>query len=219
MIKRFILAASLTLAAANASAAVHTYAFTASIDSLYSSGELTSTPGPDGSTVALGQQLRGWFSYDDAAEAIFGHAGRDATHVVFEGNAWAGYVMEETALSYSGSGRTTWVDLTSNSPQYIDTFTIHEETTGWGISFEDASGTMFARGFPRGILSLDRLSLARLSDGWLRPDGSYVDMRATLTSLAPVPEPATWGMLLAGLGMLGLAARRTARPGADRGRG
>jgi hypothetical protein len=33
-------------------------------------------------------------------------------------------------------------------------------------------------------------------------------MSTALYSLAPVPEPETWGMLLAGLGLVGFMARR-----------
>jgi hypothetical protein len=32
-----------------------------------------------------------------------------------------------------------------------------------------------------------------------------------LTDVSPVPEPATYGMLLAGLGLLGVAARRNGK--------
>jgi hypothetical protein len=46
--------------------------------------------------------------------------------------------------------------------------------------------------------------LAIANEGASATDG----MSTALYSLAPVPEPETWALLLAGLGVLGLRARR-----------
>lgn len=80
------------------------------------------------------------------------------------------------------------------------------------------------------ILDGSQLSTGRLDEWTLTSDGLaagsyYVQVTGSVLSnaagkysasvaLAPVPEPETYGMMLAGLGLLGVAARRRKTPGA-----
>jgi hypothetical protein len=43
---------------------------------------------------------------------------------------------------------------------------------------------------------------------WFDGTGNSTVTQTALTALAPVPEPATYGMLAAGMAILGVAARR-----------
>ncbi len=63
------------------------------------------------------------------------------------------------------------------------------------ISFLTAAGS---------IVGLDRVTY-RFHPGL---DGLTVVMQGNTLMLAPVPEPETWAMLLAGLGLVGLMVRR-----------
>ena len=77
------------------------------------------------------------------------------------------------------------------------------ETPGWGSSFfstHTVSGLVAGRDYHLDVY------------GWGDPMGSATgSYELTLTAqgnLAPVPEPETYAMMLAGLGLLGLTARR-----------
>lgn len=130
-----------------------------------------------------------------------------------------------TAIAYD-------VTLTANSPSYLSEASVALYQTGFpdtGIEFnpggaDDLSGTAtysgavdlttlgldFAVGGD-GILRLEYFDL--LADGGL-PDSIWNSGTITVTYdavAAAVPEPATWGMMVIGLGIVGGTMRRRAR--------
>lgn len=220
MIKQFALASCLVLAAiAPASAAVQSYAFTGTIHTMYRTDhmgwfaeELTGTEGPNGGPrVELGYCVSGVFTFDDASEPDYFFESSASRFYLDYANGSLTYTVRETGVTSQYGTETGSLD--SRFPQYLDHFSVSSADGSASLWFDDASHQLFANGFPTRPLSLDALSGAVFSASWKRADGANVGYRAHLDtlSLQPIPEPASWGMMLAGLGLLGAAARRARR--------
>lgn len=70
------------------------------------------------------------------------------------------------------------------------------------LGFVDSSGKVF----PGNSLP-SKLSLASFNEAFIGINYGPTTTISSLTSLSPVPEPGTWAMMIAGLGILGSAAR------------
>ena len=73
------------------------------------------------------------------------------------------------------------------------------------LGFVDSSGKVF----PGNSLP-SSLSLSSFNNAFIGINYGPTTTISFLTRLSPVPEPGTWAMMIAGLGMLGFAARRKA---------
>lgn len=207
-----------------AQAAVRTYDFTATIDGLSLHGDpwgqpvawLTESEGPNGGpAVKAGQHIVGRFSFDDAMLA-YKTTQYGSSHRVGEYNGFASaYRVVENGTAFSGPARASIGDQVSDpdSEWDYDELVIDNHGQHWQLRLQDGSHSLFANGLPTAVLSLDTLSGAGMNAAWRRSDGELISFNVSLTSLtlAPVPEPATWSLMLAGLGVLGFAARR--KPG------
>lgn len=205
-----------------AQAALLTYEFTAKIgaiglntgDPWGSSVWLSETEGPNGGPlVKTGQHIFGKFSFDTSAQpsSISGQ-GSDNVFYDYTGNMSASYSIAENGTHFSGDAR---FSLADRSPDHFfgeDELVIDSDS--FQLRFSDRSHLLFAAGLPTTTLSLDNLSSATMNSAWWRSDNTLVSFKLNLSSLtlaqvqAQVPEPASLGLMLAGLCALGFSARR-----------
>lgn len=224
------LACALSMSAAHA--APVTYNFTGTINMLMeqqSNGGFLNVAYAElgGSHLALGEKVVGSITYDAAnAEFLSDDSAPGAP------NSNYSYNVPTFSLQYkTESGGYSF----SNFPGSAGSATTFDQPTGDTVGFQTASfnqqlgldllnQVFFGIADPSGQL----LSSATLpaSFGSAGPGtassvtgifrttdfGSQINYSATMTSLTPVvmavPEPETYAMMLAGLGMLGMAARR-----------
>lgn len=206
-------------AAVQAQAAIYTYDFSATITTVHlitspwGGPEVSSSLGPDGvSILKTGDGIIGRFSFDDAVvPSTISYPGQ---YTVFEYNS--GVTLSYTFVN---SGATTSVPaaisigirgLDSRDDLVLNG--VGDDGYYGQLRFRDASHALFNAGLPKKAFTRADLSGALMNDAWNLTDGQLVGYRAEVTSVslvpAPVPEPATWGLMLAGLGVLGFAARR-----------
>jgi hypothetical protein len=105
----------------------------------------------------------------------------------------------------------TGTSIPGNEPFLVDNLVSLEtpQLTKNGFGYAVANGT-FSNPFFADFLQppdyLEFFSAPPFTPGVIGPEDSELPIRFSAT-LAPIPEPATWALLLAGLGMLGLIAR------------
>lgn len=207
--KTIILGALLvgSMAGHSALAEVRTFDFTASIGRLSTAGNpfATSVQGIEaGTTVNLGETIKGTLSFDDlgtdfgAASAFsgwnnaikFSYSFQNGSAVAVTPAVW-GYTPKlfGTTDVFNVTGTTANQQVASN----LFLFTPHD-----AFSWEVGNGTS-----------------ASLAVSWTGADSAPLSLNADLSSLVevtPVPEPATYAMLLLGAAVVGgVAKRRAAR--------
>lgn len=205
--KTIILGALLvgSMAGQSALAEVRTFDFTASINRLSATGTpfATSLQGIDaGTTVSLGETTTGTLSFDDldtdfsAASSFsgwnnaikFSYRFQNGSAVAVTPAVW-GYTpgLFGTTDMFNVTGTTTDRQVASN----LFLFTPHD-----AFSWEVGNGTS-----------------ASLAVSWTGADSAPLSLNADLSSLVevtPVPEPATYGMLLLGAAIVGGVGKRRA---------
>lgn len=97
----------------------------------------------------------------------------------------------------------------ANDAQTLLTDTSHwqQSNTGFGVGYFTPTSAGV-----NGVGPWSFLSTVGADAQWLSYAGSSTTYFSTrITSLAPIPEPGTWALMIAGLGLLGFAARRRTR--------
>jgi hypothetical protein len=118
-----------------------------------------------------------------------------------------------TGLSNQTSHRGNWIDLGHVTAGEIVTFFIHVSNTGLTFSSEtslNADGTnhVYSTSFPvAGALPAGTFISFEDLDTKVS-DHDYNDTAYDITNVRAVPEPASIGLMLAGLGLMGAVARR-----------
>ncbi len=211
---------SLALSAA-AQATVHSYQFTASLSVLADFTDLknlTAVAGvAPGSVVTLGDKITGSFSYDTATpEYKWLMPNPDGSQSMFIYKA-PGY-KNEISVTMGPSGDTFAMSSASVHVGLYDRY----EFSVWGpltsawvqldlstLSPEYSDGRMPEH------LSLSVFDRANTTANWINPtNGHSIYTFAkfdSLTEVAAVPEPETYAMLLAGLGLIGTMSSRRRR--------
>lgn len=220
---------------APAHAKVHVFEFTTTIESvrnvLQQTEEGVSTGSVPGSVVAVSQHIVGRFSYDSetmASDPNYSTYGQlpDATTPGGYTHVPAPAATDKLTFTVYDKGVPT-----STESRALSHIRIENNLFSWDpldrfmlgaggypfstyIILDNNAGTWLPDGQLPLRLSLGDVTLAEFSHSWLRTsDNSLMNMSGRLHSLteidvSPVPEPGTWAMLLAGLGIVGFSARR-----------
>ncbi|WP_374360569.1 FxDxF family PEP-CTERM protein [Pseudoduganella danionis] len=221
--------------AGSANAAVLQFDFTAKIQEMMQFSPLTFTGGAvsssnlSGSTVAVGDVITGHFTYDTATAQISNVGGVTMFASAQAQNALAAAIGNNTLALDSALSSTTTVQVGNNVAAFggADTFGIAQVSANaqssqlMALSLFDASGHAFDANAIPATLDFSAFNNSTFyytyssvsTHAMMGANGNLTSL--TVTQLpsgnnptAPVPEPETYAMLLAGLGLLGWTARR-----------
>ena len=165
-----------------------------------------------------GQQNIGLLQFDLSAYASFsGTATLNLYHQWNDGNALGKSAVFNLYQNTSAwdSSIVDWAERPSYDPTPAATLTISDSNTFLWRSVDVTaavsswtSGAMANYGFTLERVDQDNPYIFFVANGF-HPDDETQDLGPTLTlATAPVPEPETYAMMLAGLGLLGFVARR-----------
>lgn len=213
MFRKMMTAAFGALAISQAAfAEVHTYEFTANVNFITLEGatydELMAWDLSQ--TIALGDRIVGRFSFDDASASW-----RDGTATQpFEErlDATMSFRFERNGLSVSFPTPTVWARSLNSGFQSMTIGGL--DAPAWSVAAnlflanEEAPGTPYPT-------DPTAFNIGAFNLSWSMQTFSPA-MRASvqsLTEVSPVPEPATYGMVLVGLVLVGAAARQRIQRG------
>lgn len=191
-------------------------------------------PAPEGALALLPvtSTITGSFFYDTSIPVSYPTVNPDGT-------SYASYISTTAiGITLTGSGGYQFVNnvtdefyeptvlvdnAISSSPEPFDTVKVAAFMRDGSGGMHDVAfmlkdrhnaGTLTGYGLPSSLSLLDYDGT--LSIYWSDSSGNAFQLNAAIDTLqlAPVPEPETYAMLLAGLGLLAVAARRTQRQGA-----
>lgn len=211
---KFLLMA-LAFTSSVAGAEVVTYNFSGAVTSIIladNTGRYDDVSESDfiGPVIKVGDTYTGTLTYNSSAPVTF----QDQTSADYAGALLA------YSLKFTNSG----VNYVSNSGGVsVQAYDFHAlafsptiSSSMWsGLSFFDGSDAHeISTALP---LSLGNLSPASFR-GWLGYEANdslntYISVRFSVSSISAVPEPETYAMLLAGLGLVGTIARRRQKRG------
>jgi hypothetical protein len=225
-----LLLASALLTAGTAQAAILTYEYTAVIDTLQ---KTTESDGDHGVMVDVNSTSLVFGQPITKSEVVHGQ-------IKFDTNSWINpYYSTPTATNYSSFFNLPYIEFAAgsfghkvpygytgfvnvkNTPTGDEFNTSFSLSSGWGgrslgLSFTDPTGSVFSSTQIPTSLNLSDFASANFFFSYA--DNGYltrVEVGGHLTSLqlisAPVPEPTTISMLLAGMGLIGVAARKKRR--------
>lgn len=224
-----------------AQAEVITFNFTATVSSIQEIDapgwpQVGQTGGSQaGGSIALTDRVVGTFSFDTAApsQPVWGWdaSGNLITYTPDPESSepseysYNGVPGQHTLTFSIGNGADTfYMDGSTSSQLRLDnrasTDMLALAVGGLGrsfgeVGFYDYSATVFANGVLPMQLSLSDFGAAGLAYSFIRAsDGKFVLLGAAIDSVtlaSSVPEPQTYAMLLAGLAIFGVAARRRSR--------
>lgn len=142
---------------------------------------------------------------------IFDHLARSTNYTLTSGTTfYSGDTGKATALSHLASNWLSSVTNSTNSAAFqLAIWEIVNETSGGSYSL--TAGNFKARSSGAVISAANNMlsnlsgSLAYTTNVWAQ---NYAHSTQDLAVFAPVPEPQTYAMMLAGLGLIGFVARR-----------
>lgn len=228
--KHVLLALLLSAFQLQAHATTRTYAFTSSIQSMFEHDAQTNVntnvtqSSLPGSTLAVGDLVVGQFSYDDAAlPSPYDENGSSDGYLVF-GSAVQSFSVSVASAGFSylaslGPGGNIVLSDNSTHPSGWDNFSPFSEAAYNLVDYRSANLNLFDKtgtainGYtlPQS-LNLGSFHYSNLHFAYLRKsDGDQFHFNGALTSLtevSAVPEPATWGLMLTGLALVGAMALR-----------
>ncbi len=206
------LAGGLLMAGA-AQAKVNVYEFTGKVSTILEANNVpvgaTSYPGV---TLEVGDLFHGYLIYDTdtlklsgtATSAVYANESVNAIHF--------GLTYDRANYSYDYPGDIMYLRMTvqNGTPDTVKAETLSLEMNGsqsLSFYFINNAGTAFTSLALPQSLALSPFDRATATYTWKHDDGRSATVRGdllTLVPVTPVPEPATWGMLLGGLAVLAL---------------
>lgn len=142
-------------------------------------------------------------------DALILHPGTDvATYVLF---------TVTVPGAYAFSANVGLADVTPTGVTITTFFTVGGTTTFEPTDELTANGFSGGGGFfelPPLFTAGDNLGFLIGNDGDYRYDSTSLALDVTSTTIAAVPEPATWAMMMLGFGMIGFGLRRRSRQAA-----
>lgn len=152
--------------------------------------------GPSGPTFGIAHSGHYFVTNQDGGSGLTITTNQVLTGAWFGRNQYYGF-------SEGGADQVTIVALAGATELASVVFNLPESHPGLAepLSFIDTSGFASLSGITG--YRIDRRELGTLSGHWVADDFQF-------TAVSNVPEPATWAMLAAGLGLLGWRSRRRA---------
>jgi hypothetical protein len=223
-LKRAASAALLALAVVAPVQAAQTYMFIAQVYSQYlydstGAGTQVFSSTLSGSTITLGDIITGQFSYDPSRTVNLPIPDPQRGFYVDFG-AQLNFIELPSGLTHQSEGGASVIvvnDVAGKDQIQIPTSshaTIGATDAQWvNITLEDATGTALGSTALPETLDASKFSTRRLTWTFSDAANNQLDVYASVAifqRVAAVPEPESWGMLLAGLVLIGLVRRRYA---------
>lgn len=207
-----------------AHASVISYDFTAYIDSMFKydaaitkSTTVTSST-TLGALVSDGDTIHGHFYYDEAMPLGPYQPAQppQGSYQIYYGQGGLDYSIDQSGLQYLSGGGWSILQVANNANSFgWDTFSLYTEIAGGTtiLNLYNTAGTAFNDSSIPSMLPRNQFGIAFLESGWVFSGGDQFHLTMNIASLTPtpittVPEPATYTMLLAGLGLMAFAGRR-----------
>lgn len=193
--------------------------------------DVTSSTIPGGAVLSIGDTLAGQISWDTAARAYNGPMYDSKQSYSAPENVH--FTIHQSGLNFQSTPGFGQVAIGNDVPSMsgADTFTIRAWDDGWpdsylphpplhqsvSLNFQDDTGMVFNNWDMPAALSLSSFSSASIGGVWewefyrgvyARDAGFFADITSLTPSVSPVPEPETYALMLAGLGLVGWMARR-----------
>jgi len=154
------------------------------------------------------QSFTGWTRTGTGLNSF---ANFDDGHGYFWRNGTSGMTyLSQSLATVTGTAYTLSFDLKSDNKN--DPKNVNNEFL---VSFGSGAPVFSASNFTQGWTTLTFSGLIASTDSTVlkigsrnTPDWNYIDKISVIRTVSPVPEPQTYAMLLAGLGLLGVAAKR-----------
>ncbi|MBY0556040.1 MAG: FxDxF family PEP-CTERM protein [Burkholderiaceae bacterium] len=227
----FLAALALT---GSANATVLQFDFTAKIQEMVEFSPLTFSGGPvnssklSGSTVTVGDVIRGHFTYDTTTAQFGNFSGVPMYAAPLAQNTLSAAIGQQS-IALDQAQTSTNVQVANNAASLggADSFGIASVSANavatqlMALNLFDASGTAFSSDAIPASLDFAAFNSSTFyytyssvaTHAMMGANGTLTSLTVTPvvdggTNITPVPEPETYAMLLAGLGLLGWTARR-----------
>jgi hypothetical protein len=152
---------------------------------------------PTGPNETWNGYTLGTNEYGFAFQARSGQSNNGVQFELYYADPMAGYtITKSSTLNYSATG---WGGWSAPAGSFV---------TGGGYAFSNAAASAASSQFADGGSSWPHYTFGANEQGWVVQSAAVGGPANLYVISVPVPEPETYAMLLAGLGLVGFVARR-----------